>query len=106
LTAVTIGELFIGAHMLPEGKRRENLLLAVQRIAIGYEERILPYDAVAAQVYAQLQEQSKRTGKQLTVEDGMIAAICIATQTTLATRNTKDFRHTSVLLINPFEVSI
>jgi len=103
LTAITIGELLEGAYRLPEGKRRENLLLAIERIIIGYKERILVYDGNAAQVYASLQDESRRNGRTLTVEDGMIAAICLSQKATLATRNTRDFSPLRIALANPFE---
>jgi predicted nucleic acid-binding protein len=103
ITAITIGELFYGAYRLPMGKRRENLLLALERIAGGYKKQVFPYDAEAAKTYAQLQEEALHVGRTLTVEDGMIAAICITKKARLATCNTKDFSYLELSLINPFE---
>ncbi|MCL2757506.1 MAG: type II toxin-antitoxin system VapC family toxin [Coriobacteriia bacterium] len=106
LTAVTVGELLVGAYRLPDGKRRESLLLALERIVGGYKSRILAYDSAAAQAYALMQDEAHRCGRTLTVEDGMIAAICATANATLATRNTKDFAHLTHLnlrLVNPFD---
>ena len=103
LTSITIGELLSGAYRLPHGKRRENLLIALEQIINGYKSRILAYDEVAARVYAQMQDQVRRAGHLLTVEDGMIAAICAANNAALATRNTKDFALLDISLVNPFE---
>jgi len=103
LTAITVSELIDGARRLPIGKRRENLLLAIEYIIGGYQRRILPFDISAARVYAQLQTKARASGHQLTVEDGMIAAICVANNATLATRNTKDFAFLEIKLANPFE---
>jgi len=103
LTAITIGELLVGVYRLPFGKRRENLLLALERIINGYQSRIFAYDEVAARTYAHMQDQVRRAGHLLTVEDGMIAAICAVNNATLATRNTKDFSLLDISLVNPFE---
>ena len=102
LTAITVGELLQGAYRLPLGRRRENLLLAIERIVSGYADRILAYDGSAARAYATMQDKANRSGCVLTVEDGMIAAICVHTNAVLATRNTKDFRHLDVMLVDPF----
>jgi len=102
LTAITIGELLQRAHRLPAGKRRENLLIAIERIVNGYDGRILAYDGLAARVYAEMQDISYRSGRVLTVEDGMIAAICSSANAVLATHNTKDFLHLDVVLVDPF----
>ena len=105
LTAVTIGELLVGAYRLPQGKRRESLLLALERILGGYRSRVLAYDGVAAQTYALMQDETYRSRRALTVEDGIIAAICVSAHATLATRNTHDFTHFLPLglsLVNPF----
>jgi len=103
LSAVTIGELWEGAYRLPTGKRRENLLRALERITGAYANRLLPYDGAAAQAYALMQDKARRGGRTLTVEDGMIAAICATAHATLATRNTKDFQYLGIALVNPFE---
>lgn len=41
-------------------------------------------------------------GRPIETADGMIATICRARGATLATRNTADFEHTGVELINPW----
>jgi predicted nucleic acid-binding protein len=103
LNAVTVGELLTGAYRLPTGRRREGLLLAIDSIVNSYPGQIAAYDSQATISYASLQDASRRSGRQLTVEDGMIAAICQSRGCTLATRNTKDFEHLGIPIINPFE---
>jgi predicted nucleic acid-binding protein len=102
LCSVSIGGLYVGARLLPRGKRREGILAAVDDIAVRFQDFILPYDFVAARRYAVLQETARQTGRRLTVEDGMILAICRENDATLATRNTKDFCYLTDRLINPW----
>jgi predicted nucleic acid-binding protein len=103
VTTISIGELFQGARMLPHGKRREGIMGAIDDIAIAFQDHVLSYDLLAAKRYAQLQEESRSLGRRLTVEDGMILAICQANNATLVTRNTKDFNYLTDKIINPWE---
>ena len=100
ITAITVGELLVGVARLPEGARRNSLAAAVDRV-IG-EAEVLAYDAGAARAYARIQELRRRAGRPLAVEDGMIAAICLAYGAALATRNTRDFEGLGIELIDPW----
>ena len=54
-TAITRGEMLYGACILPAGRRREQLLDAVQAIfSIDMAGRVLPYDEAAADAHAEL----------------------------------------------------
>ncbi|MDF1479596.1 type II toxin-antitoxin system VapC family toxin [Leifsonia sp. H3M29-4] len=101
ITAITVGELLVGVGRLPAGARRESLATAIDR-AIGRAD-VLDYDEAAARAYARIQEQRRGAGHPLAVEDGMIAAICLANDAALATRNTRDFEGLGVELIDPWE---
>ncbi len=103
LTAISIGETLTGVRLLPEGRRREGLIIAIDRTLTTFAEQVLPYDESAARIYAMLQESRRAAGHPLSVEDGMIAAICRDRGASLATRNLKDFRGLGVALINPWE---
>ena len=101
ITAITVGELLVGVARLPAGARRESLAAAIDR-AIGRAD-VVPYDETAARAYARIQEQRRAAGHPLAVEDGMIAAICLANDATLATRNTRDFEGLGVDLMDPWK---
>jgi predicted nucleic acid-binding protein len=102
ITAITIGELLTGVRLLPKGKRRDGLLTAVDNVLLRWAVR-LPYDEVAARLYAAMQESARQQGRGLSVEDGMIAAICAAHNATLATRNVADFDFLPVPTVNPWD---
>jgi predicted nucleic acid-binding protein len=103
VTAVTVGELYLGVRRLPHGRRREGLTGAVDLALAGLSGRVLLYDEHAARIYAELQESRRRAGAPLSVEDGMIAAIVLHHGATLATRNVDDFAGLDVDLINPWQ---
>ena len=105
VTAVSVGELLTGVRALPVGRRREGLLTAIEATLRTFAGSVLAYDEAAARHYARLQESRRGAGRPLAVEDGMIAAICIARGTTLATRNTSDFTGLGLDLVDPWSAS-
>lgn len=103
LTVVAIEEMHFGALMLPKGKRRAKLLETIDRIIDVYESRTFLFDAPAALECARLHRKAIAAGRTPTIEDLMIAAICVCQDATLATRNVKDFDYLGIRLVNPFE---
>lgn len=59
-------------------------------------------DEVAARHDARLQEWRRAAGYPLRVEDGTIAAICVARGMRLAKRNTADFAGPGLDLVDPW----
>lgn len=102
LTSVSVGELLTGVQILPPGRRRDGLRNAIDGILSEYADRVLPYDESAARVYANLRGSRRAQGRPLSVEDGMIAAICLSHGARLATRNVADFGGLGLDLVNPW----
>lgn len=104
LTAVTAAELMYGVARLPNGRRRRELRAKVDGLlAEDFRGRILPFDALAATHYADVVADRERSGLQISMADGQIAAICRNWNAGLATRNVSDFVDTGVELINPWD---
>jgi predicted nucleic acid-binding protein len=104
ITSITIGELLTGVRLLPRGKRRDALEQAIEDVLLHWAIR-LPYDEAAARLYAIMRETARKQGRGLSVEDGMIAAICAAHGAELATRNVTDFDFLAVAVVNPWETA-
>ena len=105
LTAISVGEILTGVRALAAGRRRDGLMAAVELTFATFSDRVLPYDEPAARSYASLQQSRRELGRPLSVEDGMIAAICASRGAGLATRNTKDFESLGIALIDPWATS-
>jgi toxin FitB len=106
LTAVTAAELMYGVARLPDGRRRRELRAKVEGLlAEDFRDRILPFDALAATHYADIVAGRERSGLQISMADGQIAAICRNWNVGLATRNVSDFVDTGVGLINPWDLA-
>lgn len=103
LTAITIEEMRFGALMLPEGKRRAKLLETIDRIVDIYGSRTFSFDVRAVEECACLHRLAIKLGRTPSIENLMIAAICLCHDAVLVTRNVKDFDYLGIELINPFE---
>lgn len=105
VTAITLGELLAGVRRLPEGARKDRLHSLVRDVTAPYDAQglVLPFDAAAADQYAEVLQGRRERGLPIATADAQIAAICRAHGAVCSTRNVKDFVHTGVELLNPFE---
>ncbi|OMB98317.1 plasmid stabilization protein [Mycobacterium sp. NS-7484] len=106
LTVVTAAELMCGVARLPNGRRRRELRAKVDGLlAEDFQDRILPFDALAATHYADIVADRERSGLQISMAYGQVAAICRNWNAGLATRNVSDFVDIGVDLINPWDLA-
>jgi predicted nucleic acid-binding protein len=101
-TSVTVAEIRYGVARLPDGRRKHDLQQAANEIFAAFPRQVLPFDLAAATAYADLVAGRERDGNPISGFDGQIAAICRSQAATLATRNTKDFVDTGIVLIDPW----
>lgn len=103
LTAVTTAELRYGVAGLPAGRRKTTLADRLGRlIEDDLAGRVLPFDDDAAGHYAPIVAGRDARGEPISMADAQIAAICRSRGARLATRNTKDFRHTGIDVTDPW----
>lgn len=102
ITAISVGELEYGVQRLPEGQRRDRLQSAVGALTAGAGDRVLPFDEAAARQYGIARSRRESAGKSASVEDTMIAGICLAGGHELATRNGKDFSDLGLIVHDPW----
>lgn len=99
VSALTVGELRKGVEM----RRRTDWLMANQlsawldKMEDRFRHRILPVDAVVADIWGRLAAVRSRP-----IIDTLIAATALERGMTLVTRNVADMRDTGVLLTNPW----
>ncbi len=101
VSAIILGELEYGILLLPAGKRRTRLQ---EWFAKGAKQlNVVEFDAATATVWAKLLAELKRKGRAMPIKDSLIAASARQHDLSIATRNTTDFRHAGVKLVNPFD---
>jgi predicted nucleic acid-binding protein len=102
-TAITQAELLYGIELMPRGRRRSALEAAITKILKELlADRILPFDSNAAEVYARIAASRRAIGKPISEPDAQIAAIVDSRGASLATRNTRDFEHCGIKVVNPW----
>lgn len=99
--SIILGELRVGIHALPRGRKRQRLEEWFEAVVETIE--CIPWDAAVSLRWAALVVDLKRKGTSLPLLDGMLAATALEHNLTIATRNTRDFKKTGVKTVNPFE---
>ena len=103
LSTISYAELRFGVLKMPDGKRRNDLAAQIDRALELFKDRILEFNVKAAEQLAQIGARCMKMGKPATAPDAYIAAIAAAHGFSVATRNVDHFKHTGVLVINPWE---
>lgn len=104
VSSISIAEISYGLYVLPDGKRKQQLHIRFEQfINNAFQFRLLTFDEPAARMYGRVMGEAKRTGHPMSIADGQIAAIALANDFAVATRNIKDFNYCGVRLVNPFD---
>ncbi len=102
-SAVGEAELRYGVAVLPAGRRRDALALAIEAILReDFEDRVLPFDSAAAREYADIAASRRAAGRPVAPADCQIAAIARSRDLTVATRNVRDFADMEIELVDPW----
>lgn len=102
-TSITVLEIHYGLLILPAGKRRKGLMRACEEVLDQMEQRVVGFDAAAAQQAAELMAARQKRGRLGDLRDTMIAGIVQSQHATLATRNVAHFRDMAAEIVNPWE---
>ena len=103
LTTISQAELLAGVLALPAGKRRTELQSVLNNDLVSlFADRILAFGERSAAAYAQVVSAANAAGNPIHIADAAIAAIAIEHNFILATRNARDYKGTSVKLLNPW----
>lgn len=103
-SAVGEAELRYGVAILPTGRRRDALALAVEAILReDFDDRVLPFDSEAAREYADIAASRRAAGRPVAPADVQIAAIARSRGMCVATRNVRDFEGMEIELVDPWD---
>jgi hypothetical protein len=64
--------------------------------------RVLPFDGIAAERYAEIVAARRRTGRPIEAFDALIAATALAAGAEIATRDVKGFEGLGLALVDPW----
>ena len=103
LTAISLSELLLGIARTTEGRRKQGLIIALERVRLRIADGVLSFDEAAAMAYAELMARTRASGFTVSEPDGQIAAIAKVHGFTVATRDVEPFLAAGVSVINPWE---
>jgi predicted nucleic acid-binding protein len=104
ITVITVAEILYGIELLPRGKRRDRLLQDAETMfREDIVHKILAFDEQAARQFSTIAATRRGRGRPISTLDAQIAAIALANNATLATRDTSGFEDCGVPLINPWD---
>ena len=98
--SIAVAERYQGAHAA-EPRRRAKLLLEIAAFVQEAGDRLLSFDAAAAEAWGEYVSRPALKRQPRSYPDTQIAAIAISHGLTVVTRNTDDFPEVDTL--NPFE---
>ena len=102
-TVMTRAEIRYGLARLPAGKRRTDLVSRADALFTQTQERLLTFDAKAADRYGEIVATRQAAGRPISVADAIIASIAWVHRASLATRNLRDFVDCGVAVVNPYD---
>jgi toxin FitB len=102
-SAITVAEIRYGIERLPEGRRKIELRSTAVELFDTGADRVLLFDAAAAEQYSLIVNRRERLGLPIEGFDAQIAAICRVRGAALATRNVSDFQETGIGVIDPWD---
>ncbi len=104
LCGPVVMELAYGAERFLHRTGSERFVRVLDRLLKDeFRNRILDFVHPAPALAGTMRARRDNAGRPLSVVDAMIAAICMAHDATLATRNLRDFDGLDLAVVNPFE---
>lgn len=105
-TSINKAEILYGIASLPDGRRRAALVAAAEAV---FEDdlagRVLPFNEIAADRYAEIVVARRRAGRPIEAFDALIAATALAAGAGIATRDVDGFAGLGLTLIDPWTTS-
>lgn len=103
ITTLTLGELVKGIERLPMGQKRTDLETWLSNDLLQrFDGRIASFDEPAGFEWGRLCARLETSGLVMPAVDSQIAAVCLLHGADIVTRNTIDFTHSGVKIINPW----
>ncbi len=104
LNSIVVMEQSFGAQRFHLRTGSDRYIRSLESLLTNqFRGRVLDLVGDAPVMTGRLRARRERIGRAISVQDAMIAAICLTHDATLATRNVKDFEGLDLKLVNPFE---
>lgn len=102
ISIISLGEIRHGLEKLPEGRKKNDLIIWFDSIQEVFRHQTWPLDDEIALKWGELTAIRSKAGKPLPAADGQMAATAHIKGAILITRNTKDFEGLAIQTLNPW----
>jgi len=102
LSCVSLGEIWKGIHLLPEGKRKQVISQWASGIENDFAAHVLDLDSRTLKQWGRLYAAHEAKGFNMGIFDSLLAATALVHDLTVATRNTEDFPR-EIKTVNPWK---
>jgi predicted nucleic acid-binding protein len=104
ISVISFAEIRHGIELMPLSRRRERLAQwLVEELPLRFEDRVLAVDRAVADSWGVVMARSQKAGLALGAMDAFVAATAETHGLTLVTRNIKDFGHTGISVVDPWQ---
>ena len=103
VSAISLGEIWKGIELLPQGRRRRGFETWLISLDAEYADRIVAVDWRVMRKWGELCARHEKAGRKLPILDSLLAATALAHDLTLVTRNTADYPP-EVRTLNPWRL--
>jgi len=104
ISVVTVAELRAGAELMPMGARRRRFEQWIEReVHIRFQSNIVEVDLGVADAFGVFLAEDRKRGRTTSPLDLLIAATASARTLVVVTRNTRDFEHLDIDLVDPWK---
>jgi toxin FitB len=102
IPAPALGEIAFGIAKLPVGAKQKALEARLAEWRVRYADRMVAFTETSAMFYGKVMADALAASHNMSAIDGQIAAIALERNATVATRNMRDFKFTTAVVINPW----
>lgn len=103
LSALTVGEIRRGIEMLESGKKKTHLRNWLDGIRVAFAGRILPITESTFAIWGTMFASFEKKGMKRPIFDSLLEATALEHDLILVTRNVRNFKDTSITILNPWE---
>ncbi len=103
LSVLTIGEIKKGIARLESSKKKAELEKWLEKLRNRFSRRILPLSEKTFLVWGKMYGEFEKKGISRPAFDSLLEATALEHDLIFVTRNVKNFRHSSVTILNPWE---
>jgi len=103
ISSLVFAELTYGAYQLDDARHEKiKYIDFIENLKDHYQDMVISVSLEIAELSGRLRATERKNGRILSFADSVMAASAVQTETTLVTRNIKDFETLEISLFNPF----